>query len=303
MQIVRYRGRFAPSPTGPLHFGSLITALASYCEAKSQKDKSQQGQWLVRIEDTDIPRIQAGATRAILTALDAFGFEWDEPVVRQQDRLEYYEQALEQLKSHNLIYACQCSRKQLSGLAGNRLSGLATYPQTCRNLNLPFDQHAIRLKTTDQTICFDDLIQGYCCENLSQTTGDFVLKRRDGIISYQLAVVVDDALQGITHVVRGADLLDNTARQIWLGQCLTVPQLHYCHIPLAMNAQGQKLSKQNLAKPLDLTQAPQLIHQALQALNQPDVEVDTPKNMLVQAVNQWDMGRIKKRMQLGEVFE
>ena len=303
MQIVRYRGRFAPSPTGPLHFGSLITALASYCEAKAQQNKSQQGQWLVRIEDTDIPRIQAGATRAILTALDAFGFEWDEPVVRQQDRLEYYEQALEQLKSHNLIYACQCSRKQLSGLSKNGSSGLATYTQTCRHLNMPFEQNAIRLKVTDTPICFDDLIQGHFCESLNQTVGDFVLKRRDGIISYQLAVVVDDAMQGITHVVRGADLLDNTARQIWLGQCLQAPPLHYCHIPLAMNEQGQKLSKQNLAKPLDLNQAPLLIQQALQALNQPDVEVDSPRNMLTQAVNQWDIQLIDQNMMLTQTFE
>lgn len=288
--LIPYKGRFAPSPTGPLHFGSLITALASYCEAKSHG-----GQWLVRIEDTDIPRIQAGAEAAILNALEAFGFEWDEPVVRQQDRLEYYEQALEQLNNNDQIYACQCSRKQLTGFA--------TYPQTCRYLKLPFDQHAIRLKTSNQTICFDDLIQGHCCENLSQTTGDFVLKRRDGIISYQLAVVVDDALQGITHVVRGADLLDNTARQIWLGWCLNVPMLSYCHIPLAMNEHGQKLSKQNLAKPLDLIQAPQLIQQALQALNQPNVDVDSPKNMLAQAVGQWDMGHIAKGTQLEEIFE
>ena len=288
--LIPYKGRFAPSPTGPLHFGSLITALASYCEAKSHG-----GQWLVRIEDTDIPRIQAGAEAAILNALEAFGFEWDEPVVRQQDRLEYYEQALEQLNNNDQIYACQCSRKQLTGFA--------TYPQTCRYLKLPFDQHTIRLKASNQTICFDDLIQGHCCENLSQTTGDFVLKRRDGIISYQLAVVVDDALQGITHVVRGADLLDNTARQIWLGWCLNVPMLSYCHIPLAMNEHGQKLSKQNLAKPLDLIQAPQLIQQALQALNQPNVDVDSPKNMLAQAVRQWDMGHIAKGMQLEEIFE
>ncbi|RYZ79905.1 MAG: tRNA glutamyl-Q(34) synthetase GluQRS [Moraxellaceae bacterium] len=288
--LIPYKGRFAPSPTGPLHFGSLITVLASYCEAKSHG-----GQWLVRIEDTDIPRIQAGAEAAILNALEAFGFEWDEPVVRQQDRLEYYEQALEQLNNNDQIYACQCSRKQLTGFA--------TYPQTCRYLKLPFDQHAIRLKTSNQTICFDDLIQGHCCENLSQTTGDFVLKRRDGIISYQLAVVVDDALQGITHVVRGADLLDNTARQIWLGWCLNLPMLSYCHIPLAMNEHGQKLSKQNLAKPLDLIQAPQLIQQALQALNQPNVDVDSPKNMLAQAVGQWDIGRVLKGTQLGYFFD
>ena len=291
----QYKGRFAPSPTGPLHFGSLLTALASYCEAKAH-----HGQWLVRIEDTDIPRIQAGAETAILTALEAFGFEWDEAVVRQQDRLRLYEQALEQLKANDLIYACQCSRKQLSELGG--LNGLGTYPQTCRPLNLPFEQHAIRLKTIDQTICFDDLIQGHCCENLSQTTGDFVLKRRDGIISYQLAVVVDDALQGITHVVRGADLLDNTARQIWLGQCLNVPRLNYCHIPLAMNDQGQKLSKQNLAKPLDVRQAPQLIQQALQVLNQANVELDSPQRILAQAVDQWDMGNLPKIAQLKNIF-
>ncbi|RYY79729.1 MAG: tRNA glutamyl-Q(34) synthetase GluQRS [Moraxellaceae bacterium] len=288
--LIPYKGRFAPSPTGPLHFGSLLTALASFCEAKAHA-----GQWLLRIEDTDIPRIQPGAETAILTALGAFGFEWDEEVVFQRQRLALYEAALEQLQQHDLIYACQCSRKQLTGLT--------TYPQTCRTLNLPFEQHAIRLKTLTQTICFDDLIQGHCCENLSQTTGDFVLKRRDGIISYQLAVVVDDALQGITHVVRGADLLDNTSRQIWLGQCLNVPQLHYCHIPLAMNEQGQKLSKQNLAKPLDLKQAPQLIQQALQALNQPDVEVDSPKKMLAQAVSQWDIGKVVKKIQLVESFE
>ena len=288
--LIPYKGRFAPSPTGPLHFGSLLTALASYCQAHSQ-----HGQWLVRIEDTDTPRTQMGAEAAILNALEAFGFEWDKPVVRQQDQLEYYFHALEQLNNNDQIYACQCSRKQLTGFA--------TYPQTCRHLKLPFDRHAIRLKTSNQTICFDDLIQGHCCENLSQTTGDFVLKRRDGIISYQLAVVVDDALQDITHVVRGADLLDNTVRQIWLGQCLQLPQLNYCHIPLAMNKQGQKLSKQNLAKPLDLAQAPQLIQQALQALNQPTVEVDSPQRMLVQAVSQWEMGHIAKGMQLEEIFE
>ena len=289
-----YKGRFAPSPTGPLHFGSLLTAIASYCQAHSQ-----HGQWLVRIEDTDIPRIQAGAETAILTALEAFGFEWDEAVVFQRERLNLYEHALDQLQQQDLIYGCACSRKQLQA----HDAFITAYPQTCRALNLPFEQHAIRLKTNNQTICFDDLIQGHCCENLSNTTGDFVLKRRDGIISYQLAVVVDDALQGITHVVRGADLLDNTARQIWLGQCLQVPQLKYCHIPLAMTAQGQKLSKQNLAKPLDLVQAPQLIQQALKALNQPDVDVDTPRNMLAQALGQWDMGHIAKGMQLEEIFE
>ena len=287
------KGRFAPSPTGPLHFGSLLTAMASYCHVKSQ-----QGSWLVRIEDTDIPRIQAGAESQILAALEAFGFEWNEEIVFQRERLGLYEHALEQLKQQDLIYACACSRKQLQA----NVSLNSTYPQTCRHLNLPFNGQAIRLKTTSQLICFDDLIQGTCCENLSQTTGDFVLKRRDGIISYQLAVVVDDAMQGITQVVRGADLLDNTARQIWLGECLNVSRLSYCHIPLAMNAQGQKLSKQNLAKPLDLNHAPQLIQQALQALNQPNVDIDTPQSMLAQAVAQWDLAHIPHQLELKDFY-
>ena len=294
MLNIRPKGRFAPSPTGPLHFGSLMTAIASYCQVKSQ-----QGDWLVRIEDTDIPRIQAGAESQILVALEAFGFEWDEEVVFQRERLALYEHALDQLKQQDFIYACACTRKQLQSNFG--LS--STYPQTCRHLNLDFSGQAIRLKTMDHLICFDDLIQGLCCENLIDTIGDFVLKRRDGIISYQLAVVVDDAAQGITHVVRGADLLDNTARQIWLGQRLNVPRLSYCHIPLAMNAQGQKLSKQNLAVSLDVNQAAQLIQQALQALNQPNVDMDTPKNMLVQATTQWDIKRIPRQGQLEKIFE
>ncbi|XID75113.1 tRNA glutamyl-Q(34) synthetase GluQRS [Alkanindiges sp. WGS2144] len=285
-----YKGRFAPSPTGPLHFGSLLTALASYCEAKSQA-----GQWLVRIEDTDIPRIYPGATTSILTALEAFGFEWDEEIIFQHDRLDLYQTVLKQLEQKDLLYACACSRKQLQGSF--------TYPGTCRYSGLALEQQAIRLKTNDQLICFDDLIQGHCCENLSQTTGDFVLKRRDGIISYQLAVVVDDAIQGISHVVRGADLLGNTARQIYLSQCLHYPPLNYCHIPLAMNDQGQKLSKQNLAKALNVAQAPQLIQQALQALSQPDVVLDCPQNMLRQAVAQWDVGRVLKEIQLKDIFE
>lgn len=285
-----YTGRFAPTPTGPLHFGSLVTAIASYCEARSQ-----QGRWLVRIEDTDIPRIQAGSEAAIMTALEQFGFEWDDEVIRQQDRLEIYEATLAQLAQDDWIYACACSRKQLEGYSA--------YPNFCRDKHLPFEQHAIRMKVSDQQICFDDLLQGHCCENLLHSIGDFVLKRRDGIISYQLAVVVDDALQGVTHVVRGADLLDNTARQIWLGQCLGVPALHYCHIPLAMNDKGQKLSKQNLAVGLDCSQAPALIQQALKALNQPEVTVDTPARMLAQAVAQWDIQLLPHEERIEGIFE
>ena len=274
-----YVGRFAPSPTGPLHFGSLLTAVASYCDAKSQN-----GTWLVRIEDTDIPRIYPGSETHILQCLDAFAFEPDADIIFQKDRLDLYQDVLNQLQQQDLVYACQCTRKMLGSNA--------IYAGTCRNLGLDFANQAIRVKVTDQEICFQDRLQDKQCSNLAQDLGDFVLKRRDGIINYQLAVVVDDAAQGVTHVVRGADLLDNTARQIFLGQLLGYPKLTYTHLPLAMNAQGQKLSKQNLAQALDLSQAPKLLQSALSALNQVAVELDTPARMLTQAIQQWDLSRI-----------
>ncbi len=290
MTISPYIGRFAPSPTGPLHFGSLITAVASYCEAKRH-----QGKWLVRIEDTDIPRIYPNSEQHILACLDAFSLHSDSRIIYQKDRLQIYEDVLQHLKQQQAIYACQCTRKQLAGAS--------VYPNTCRHLNLAFEQQAIRLKVEDKILCFDDALQGRQCSNLWHDLGDFVLKRRDGIISYQLAVVVDDYLQGITHVVRGADLLDNTARQIWLGQVLGYPRLNYCHLPLAMNATGQKLSKQNLAQALDITQAPKLLQQALHALHQPEVELDTTERMMAQAVAQWDLARIPQGMMLDGIYE
>src|SRR5574343_449481 len=256
-----YMGRFAPSPTGPLHFGSLLTAVASYCDAKSQ-----QGTWLVRIEDTDIPRIYPDSETHILHCLDAFEFEPDAEIIFQKDRLEIYEEVIYQLQQLNLVYACQCTRKMLGSNA--------IYAGTCRNLTLAFEHQAIRVKVNDQLICFEDRLQVQHCSTLAHDLGDFVLKRRDGIINYQLAVVVDDYLQGITHVVRGADLLDNTERQIWLAQLLGYPTLSYMHLPLAMNDQGQKLSKQNLAQALDPAQAPALLQQALQALHQLPVDLD-----------------------------
>lgn len=290
MTISPYIGRFAPSPTGPLHFGSLITAVASYCEAKRH-----QGKWLVRIEDTDIPRIYPNSEQHILACLDAFSLHSDSRIIYQKDRLQIYEDVLQHLKQRQAIYACQCTRKQLAGAS--------VYANTCRHLNLAFEQQAIRLKVEDKTLCFDDALQGRQCSNLWHDLGDFVLKRRDGIISYQLAVVVDDYLQGITHVVRGADLLDNTARQIWLGQVLGYPKLNYCHLPLAMNATGQKLSKQNLAQALDITQAPKLLQQALHALHQPEVELDTTERMMAQAVAQWDLARIPQGTMLDGIYQ
>lgn len=280
-----YIGRFAPSPTGPLHFGSLLTAVASYCDAKAN-----HGKWLVRIEDTDIPRIYPNSETHILSCIDAFQFEPDAEIIFQKDRLAIYEQVLDQLKQQYAIYACQCTRKMLGS---NHI-----YAGTCRDLNLDFAEQAIRLKVDDLLICFEDRLQGLQCSNLKDDLGDFVLKRRDGIISYQLAVVVDDYLQGITHVVRGADLLDNTARQIWLGSILNYPSLSYMHLPLAMNDQGQKLSKQNLAQALDLSKASELLQQALLALGQPNVELNQPRIMLQQAVQQWDVNLIPKGIHL-----
>lgn len=284
-----YVGRFAPSPTGPLHFGSLITAVASYCDAKAN-----QGTWLVRIEDTDIPRIYPNSESHILDCIDAFEFEPDADIIFQKNRLDLYEDVLDQLKQAQQIYACECTRKQLGS---NHI-----YVGTCRDLHLDFLNQAIRLKVDDQLICFDDLLQGRQCSNLKNDLGDFVLKRRDGIISYQLAVVVDDYLQGITHVVRGADLLDNTARQIWLGSLLDYPKLNYMHLPLAMNDQGQKLSKQNMAQALDLSKAPELLKQVISALGQLNVELDQPRNMLKQAVQQWNVELIPKGMNLNGTY-
>ena len=280
-----YIGRFAPSPTGPLHFGSLLTAVASYCDAKAN-----HGKWLVRIEDTDIPRIYPNSETHILSCIDAFQFEPDAEIIFQKDRLTIYEQVLDQLKQQHAIYACQCTRKMLGS---NHI-----YAGTCRDLNLDFAEQAIRLKVDDLLICFEDRLQGRQCSNLKDDLGDFVLKRRDGIISYQLAVVVDDYLQGITHVVRGADLLNNTARQIWLGSLLNYPSLSYMHLPLAMNDQGQKLSKQNLAQALDVSKASELLQQALLALGQPNVELNQPRIMLQQAVQQWDVNLIPKGIHL-----
>ncbi|GAB01018.1 MULTISPECIES: tRNA glutamyl-Q(34) synthetase GluQRS [Acinetobacter] len=285
-----YIGRFAPSPTGPLHFGSLLTAVASYCDAKAN-----HGKWLVRIEDTDIPRIYPNSETHILSCIDAFQFEPDAEIIFQKDRLDIYEQVLEQLKQSQDIYACQCTRKMLGS---NHI-----YVGTCRDLNLDFEQQAIRLKVSDQHICFDDRLQGQQCSNLKYDLGDFVLKRRDGIISYQLAVVVDDYLQKITHVVRGADLLDNTVRQIWLGSLLDYPKLSYMHLPLAMNGQGQKLSKQNLAQALDINKAPELLSAAILALGQSMVELDQPRIMLQQAIQQWDIERIPKGIYLNDIYQ
>ena len=259
------RGRFAPSPTGHLHFGSLIAAVASFLEVKTQA-----GDWLVRMEDLDKPREQAGAADHILRTLDAFGFEWYGEVVYQSQRSGLYQPALDQLA--DLTYPCTCSRREIADSAAHAMAyGIDgfIYPRTC--LTHAPKAHvaaAWRLKTPDIFISFDDAIQGKISQNLSTSIGDFVLKRADGIFAYQLAVVVDDFMQGITHIVRGADLLDSTTRQIYLQNQLGYPTPTYAHLPIAVNTAGEKLSKQTLAEPLNTAKSSEQLFKALQFLGQ-----------------------------------
>lgn len=237
-----YVGRFAPSPTGPLHFGSLVAALGSCLDARAQG-----GRWLLRMEDVDEPRCSRQAADQILRALEQCGFAWDGPVAVQSGRQALYRQALDRLRAAGRVYPCACTRRELADSAP-AVDGAAIYPGTCRNGLPPGKQaRAWRLRVDDESICFDDAVQGRCCQNLAREVGDFVLLRADGYFAYQLAVVADDAEQGVTHVVRGADLLDSTARQIWLQQCLGLPTPTYAHLPVAVNGAGEKLSKQTLA--------------------------------------------------------
>jgi glutamyl-Q tRNA(Asp) synthetase len=246
-----YRGRFAPSPTGPLHFGSLVSALASWLDARAHR-----GAWLVRIEDIDGPRTVPGAAEDILATLERFGMQADEPPVWQSTRLARYQQALEQLKAGGMIYPCGCTRKEIADslLHAHARNTTLAYPGTCREGLHGKPARAWRLRVPDgdaAIIAFEDRWQGMQTQNLATEVGDFVLKRADDQWAYQLAVVVDDADAGITHIVRGADLMDSTARQIYLQRCLGVPTPEYLHVPVVVNEQGEKLSKQNGATALD----------------------------------------------------
>lgn len=286
-----YRGRFAPSPTGSLHFGSLVAALASYLEARQQ-----QGEWLLRMEDLDTPRNMPGAADAILRSLEAFGFEWDGAVVYQSERHDLYAAALARLQEGGLVYPCGCTRKEIADSAIHGIEG-AIYPGTCRS-GLPPGKtaRAWRIRAENRTIGFDDAIQGHVAQNLARDIGDFVLKRADGFYAYQLAVVVDDADQAITHVVRGADLLDSTPRQIYLQQVLGLPAMHYAHIPVVLNAQGEKLSKQTQAAAVDDRQPATQLWQALDFLQQspPAAIRNAPLADIWQWADQnWQLSRIK----------
>jgi glutamyl-Q tRNA(Asp) synthetase len=270
-----YVGRFAPSPTGPLHFGSLVAALASYMEARSAK-----GKWLLRMEDLDRPREQRGAADEILRALERLGFEWDGPVLRQSTRAERYREVLDDLARRGFTYPCGCSRKELedSALA---IDGARVYPGTCRRGLAPGKPaRALRLRTHAAPIAFVDRIQGEIEQRVEREVGDFVVQRADGAVAYQLAVVVDDLDQGVTDVVRGADLLDSTARQIHLQRILGAPQPRYAHVPVAVNAAGEKLSKQTGAAPLDLAD--------------PERELARARRFLGQEEAGWELARVPR---------
>jgi glutamyl-Q tRNA(Asp) synthetase len=261
----QYIGRFAPSPSGPLHFGSIIAALGSYLDAKYHK-----GEWLVRIDDIDTPRVQTGASDEILFSLDSLGLHWDGNILYQSQRNDAYREAEDLLQSKDLLYRCYCPRKLVRG---------KPYPGTCRQIRKPVDkQYAIRVKTRPGICCLPDLIQGQYSQNLSRDVGDFIIKRSVGLYAYHLAVAVDDAYQHITHVVRGADLLDSTPRQIYLQQELDLVTPIYAHFPVAVNQSGEKISKQNKAENVMLQNRPaNILYQCLEFLGQ------EPEPVLLQA--------------------
>lgn len=291
-----YRGRFAPSPTGPLHFGSLIAAVGSYLDARSRS-----GSWLVRMEDLDQPRAAPGAADAILSALEAYGFEWDGEIIHQSRRDGAYADALVRLDRMKAVFPCACTRKEIADSALS-LQGEPVYPGTCRN-GLPPGRagRAVRVRVDDAVIGFDDRLQGRVEQNLAAEIGDFMVRRADGLFAYQLAVVVDDAEQGITDVVRGADLLASTPRQILLQRLLGYPIPRYLHLPVAVNARGEKLSKQTLATALDPGAAVPTLLQTLSFLNQQPpaaLALGTLREVWRWAIAHWDSGKAPRETAL-----
>jgi glutamyl-Q tRNA(Asp) synthetase len=319
-----YRGRFAPSPTGPLHFGSLVAAVGSYLDAKHHS-----GIWLVRMEDLDTPRCVPGAAVDILRTLEAFGLHGDEPVIYQSQRTAAYEEALHKLQAIGALYPCCCTRKEIADSALNGIEG-PVYPGTCRHgipagregrawrvrtdctplhpcrgkAGMGVEQHEITASTPSPTLPlqgggsveFEDALQGQITQYLESEIGDFVVKRADGLFAYQLAVVVDDAFQGITHIVRGADLLDSTPRQIYLQRLLGLRIPQYLHLPVAVNESGEKLSKQTLAAPVDETHPVKTLLRVLDFLQQhPPAELlgCDVKVLLEWATANWDATKMR----------
>jgi glutamyl-Q tRNA(Asp) synthetase len=279
-----YTGRFAPSPTGDLHFGSLVAAIGCYLQARAAG-----GRWLVRIEDLDPPRVVPGSADRIVADLERFGMVADEPVLHQSTRNDAYEAALEQLERKGLLFPCACTRSELPP---------GPYPGTCRD-GLPRGREgrSLRVRVPDRTVRFVDRVQGLREENLTQTSGDFVLRRADGYYAYQLAVVVDDAWQGVTEVVRGADLIGSTARQLYLQEALELPQPDYLHLPVVNDESGRKLGKRYRSDPVARLDPQGVLGAALDFLGHPPPTHDTLTQRWAWAIQNWDPDRIPKRSQ------
>jgi glutamyl-Q tRNA(Asp) synthetase len=297
-KVTPYIGRFAPSPTGPLHMGSLIAAVASYLDARANG-----GQWHLRVEDIDETRCKPEYAAIQIATLHAFGFRWDGEICFQSQRKARYETVLATLQQSGHVFACRCSRKEISDSVVSAQRGLdgPIYPGTCREAQLEFIGHACRLLTDHTEISVDDRCQGRQSQVLARDIGDFIVKRRDGLFAYQLAVVVDDHDLGVTHIVRGADLLDSTPRQIFLQQKLGFTTPSYLHIPIVTNALGQKLSKQTLAPSLSTNMAANHLRVCLGFLGQPVEGYQTltnPSQMLEIAIQRWQPAAVPAKIAL-----
>ncbi|HDK38476.1 MAG TPA: tRNA glutamyl-Q(34) synthetase GluQRS [Thiolapillus brandeum] len=284
-----YRGRFAPSPTGSLHFGSLVAAVAGYADALHH-----QGNWLVRMEDVDENRVVKGSADDILHTLETLGFEWDGEIIFQSQCKSRYREILEWLQQQKLVYACSCSRREIAAQAEIGIEG-PVYPGTCRQriTGNPAGK-ALRLLTDTEEIHFRDRIQGEHRQVLAKDVGDFIVHRADGYTAYQLAVVVDDAYQGINQVVRGADLLLSTPRQIYLQKLLNFPHPAYAHVPLVTDNQGRKLSKQDQAHPVSAVKPVSSLKSAWDFLQQTPTpkELDAVEDFWKWAASNWSVDKI-----------
>lgn len=296
-----YRGRFAPSPTGPLHFGSLIAAVGSYLQAKHI-----QGKWLVRIDDIDPPRELKGAADNILKTLEDFGFEWDEDVLYQSHRQSYYQEVVNELVKQELAYPCSCSRTSIIKKTG-QTKGDIVYPGFCRNgpmANLAKSkksaEYSIRLRCNSEPIIFKDAVQGKQTFNLEKSHGDFIIQRRDHLFSYQLASGIDDVEQKISEVVRGADLLNCTPSQIHVQHTLNLVSPQYCHLPIAVNNEGQKLSKQSHAPPINAKNSVVLLYKTLKFLGQlPSIDLidANQEDIWSWAIEHWRLDMVPSKSQ------
>jgi len=288
-----YIGRFAPSPSGPLHFGSLIAALGSYFQAKSN-----HGRWLVRIEDLDPPREMPRATELILQALESYGLHWDGEVIYQSQRHHIYQQQIDHWLDSGQAYYCRCTRKQIKASGGY-------YQGTCRELNLAPQESAVRLKMTSPVYSFTDEKHGEIAIPAALAEEDFIIKRRDGLYAYNLAVVIDDIEQGITEVVRGADLIEPTGRQLSLYKILGQKPIDYLHLPLATDSHGNKLSKQNHAQAIDISDPRPTLIQAMQFLGfslPQQVQQSSVEEILDWGCKNWSLSVLSAEFKITSAF-